>query len=312
MNLNYSYRESLGRALVKLGEKKKEIVVVDSDVSKSTYTKYFAEKFPDRFVSVGISEQDLIGFSAGLSLGGKIPIAVAFSMFLMRAWEQIRNTIARDALNVKIIGTHSGLSDYLDGSSHQAIEDISLMRILPNFTVVVPSDFIATEKLVYRIVENKGPVYMRIGRDNSPKIYDENEDFEIGKEKVLEEGNDILLISYGPMVEISREVSSSLRKKGLSSTLIDFYSIKPFDENMILKYSAKTNMIAIIEEHNVNGGVGEMISSFLSTKNPKKVIRIGIEDSFGTSGRSYSELIEFFKLTPRFIEDKLRVMYNEL
>ncbi len=312
MNLVYSYRESLGKALVNIGEKKKEVIVVDSDVSKSTYTKYFAEKFPNRFVSVGISEQDLIGFSAGLALGGKIPIAVAFSMFLMRAWEQIRNTIARDKLNVKIIGTHSGLSDFLDGSSHQALEDISLIRVLPNFTVIAPSDIVSTEKLVYEMVDHKGPVYMRIGRDNSPKIYDNNEEFKIGKSKTLIEGNDILIISYGPMVEISKEVVNLLKKKGLSASLIDLYSIKPFDEENLLKMAYKSNLVVTIEEHNVNGGVGDMISSFLSFKLPRRVIKIGIEDSFGTSARNYLELIEFFRLTPKFIEDKLKVIYDEL
>jgi len=312
LNLNFSYRDSFGKALVKIGEKKKEIIVVDSDVSKSTYTKYFAEKFPDRFVSVGISEQDLIGFSSGLALGGKIPIAVAFSMFLMRAWEQIRNTIARDNLNVKIVGTHSGLSDFLDGSSHQAIEDISLIRILPNFIVLSPSDIVATEKLVYEMVNHYGPVYMRIGRDNSPKIYDENEEFKIGKSKILMEGEDILIISYGPMVAISQEVANSLKKKGFSISLMDLYSIKPFDEQAVTKYAKNVNHVVTIEEHNVDGGVGDMISSFLSSRIPKKVTKIGIKDSFGTSGRSYLELIEFFKLTPKFIEDKLRVISDEL
>ncbi|MDP8003437.1 MAG: transketolase family protein [Caldisphaera sp.] len=313
MILDSSYRESLGKSLVEIGESNNDVVVVDSDVSKSTYTKYFAERFPDRFISVGISEQDLVGFASGLALGNKIPIAVTFSMFLMRAWEQIRNTIARDKLNVKLVGTHSGLSDFLDGSSHQSLEDIALMRILPNFIVLAPSDSISTKKLLYESILNHiGPVYIRLGRDNSPRIYDDNEEFKIGRSKVICEGKDIAFFSYGPMVEIAKILSSNLKNKGISSTVIDFYSIKPFDEDTVLKFSKRSNYIVTLEEHNVIGGIGDLISSFLSFKNPKKVIKFGIEDKFGTSARSYFELLEFFKLLPHNIEKKLEVIINEL
>lgn len=302
-----SFRKAFGEALVNAGEIIKNLVVIDADVSNSTKTIYFSNKFPDRFIQVGISEQDATGTAAGLALMDKIPILATFSMFILRSWEQIRNTIARDNLNVKIVGTHAGLSDYLDGASHQCFEDIALMRVLPNMNVIAPADEVATRSLFYQILEFKGPTYFRLGRDNAYKIYKYEDEVRIFKANVLMDGDDLTLISYGALTWIASKVAYILKNKGFKARVIDLHSIKPLDKDVILKAAIETGLIFVIEDHNIYGGLGSAITEFLSEKRPTIVHRIGMLDIFGTNARTYDELLNYFNLTPEKIVRRIMV-----
>ncbi len=301
-----SYRKAFAKALVELGVRNKDLVVLDADTTRSTGTLLFAKKYPERFLNIGISEQDLISTAAGLAIAGKIPVATAFAMFLLRGWEQIRNTIARDQLNVKIVGTHAGLSAYIDGSSHQCLEDIAVMRVIPNMSVIVPADAVATYNLTFKAIEeHRGPLYMRLGRDNSPRIYGNNDELLIGKAKILEEGEDITLLACGSAVGLALEVSKCMKKMGISAEVIDVYTIKPLDSSTILRSIRKTGRAATIEEHSIIGGLGSAVSEVLSETYPVRITRIGIKDTFGTSARNYSDLLSFFELTVQHIIKKI-------
>lgn len=288
-----SFREAFGRALVEIGKENENVVVLDADVKSSTKTIYFEKTFPDRFFQLGISEQDLVSTAAGFAIAGRVPVVSAFAAFMMRAWEQIRNTIARDNLNVKIVTTHSGFSDFMDGSSHQCLEDIALMRTLPNMGVIVPADAYATRTLLRQIIENEGPFYMRLGRDHAVGVYDD-EELEIGKAEILREGEDIFLIACGPTVPIALEAAERLRD--LSVGVADFHTIKPMDEGTLLKIAKKANLIVTLEEHSIFGGLGGAVAEVLGEKMPKRVIRIGTRD-FGRSSRSYLTLLDFYGLS---------------
>ncbi len=296
-----SFREAFGRALVEIGEKNEDVVVLDADVKDSTKTIYFEKAFPDRFFQMGISEQDLISTAAGFAIAGKIPVASAFAAFIMRAWEQIRNTVARDNLNVKIVATHSGFSDFMDGSSHQSLEDIALMRVLPNMHVIVPADAHATGTLLSQMIEREGPFYMRLGRDYAVKVYDE-EELKIGNAEILKEGEDVFLLACGPMVSVALEVAEKL--KDLSIGVADFHTIKPFDEETLLKIARKANLIITLEEHSIFGGFGGAVAEILSENMPRRVIRIGTRD-FGKSSRDYLTLLDFYGLSSDKIARKI-------
>lgn len=311
MVIKGSFREAFGEALVEAGEIIKNLVVIDTDVANSTKTIYFAKRFPDRFIQVGISEQDAVGIAIGLALAGKIPVLTAFSMFIMRGWEQIRNTIARDNINVKIVGTHSGLSDYLDGGSHQCLEDVALMRVLPNMTVIAPSDEISTKSLFYQILEFKGPAYFRLGRDNVYNIYEREDDVTIFKANVLRDGEDITIISYGSFVSLSLRTADILSRQDIDVRVIDSHTIKPLDITTILKAAKETNTIFVLEEHNIHGGLGSAIAEMLAEKYPTKLYILGIPDVFGTGGRSYEEVLEYFNFTPEKIAYKISGVLDE-
>ena len=305
--MNASYRKAFAKALVDLGKRDDRLVVIDADTPRSTGTIEFAERFPERFINIGISEQDLVSTAAGLAIAGLTPVASAFAIFLMRAWEQIRNTVARDRLNVKLVGTHAGLSAYYDGSSHQSLEDISLMRAIPGMTVIVPADDTATYKLTIKAVEeHKGPLYMRLGRENAPKVYSEEDTLELGKTNTLVEGFDLTVIACGPSVAIALEISKLAKQHGLSVEVLDVHTIKPLDESSILKSVRRTGRVVTIEEHNVIGGLGSAVAELLAEKYPVPLLRVGVRDSFGTSARSYEELLEFFKLTPKHVWSSIR------
>jgi transketolase len=289
-----SFRNAFGEKLQELGEKNEQLIVLDSDVADSTKTRWFRQKFPNRFINVGISEQDMIGIAAGLSLEGMIPVATAFSMFILRAWEQIRNTIARDGLNVKIVATHGGLSDFSDGSSHQCIEDIALMRTIPGMKVVVPSDAVSTQYLLEQAVINHGPIYMRIGRDFCPRVYSKNDELVLGEAKVLEEGSDLTIVACGVMVSFALQVRKKLMKKGLNPSIVDLHTIKPMDKRLI-QICRNSGKVVTIEEHNIMGGLGSAVCEALSEYGIK-VKRIGIADEFGESSRDYQELFKKFEL----------------
>ena len=305
-----SFRDELGRALVDAGNMFNDLVVLDVDVCSSTRTDKFAMKFPNRFIQLGISEQDAASTAAGLAISGKISVLVGFSIFLLRAWEQIRNTISRDCLNVKIIGTHSGLSDHWDGSSHQCLEDIALTRVLPNFTVICPADSVSMRKLLFQMIESNGPAYMRVGRDNSPEIYSDEDELKLGKAEVLVDGADVTLVSCGPTVELCLRASEELRKNGIRARVMDLHTINPLDEVSVLRAARETNGFVVVEEHRRKGGLAGEISEFLSEKMPSKLIRIGV-DGFGRTAPSYEILLEFFGLTVKsIVEAAKEVMKN--
>ncbi|MCK4261929.1 transketolase family protein [bacterium] len=291
-------RDAYGKTLVRLGEIDKDVVVLDADLSKSTKTHDFAKKFPERFFQMGISEQDMMGTAAGLATCGKIPFASTFAIFASgRAWEQIRNTICYSNLNVKIVATHAGISVGADGSSHQCIEDISLMRTIANMTVIVPCDAVETGKAVMTAAAMKGPVYIRLGRAKVPIILNEDEDFEIGKGKVLIDGSDATIIACGIMVEKALEAAQKLRVRGgTNCRVINISTIKPIDEQLIIKAARETRAIVTAEEHMSKGGLGSAVAEVIVENEPVPMRMIAIKDRFGESGDP-GELFREFGLT---------------
>ncbi|MEB3780920.1 MAG: transketolase family protein [Desulfurococcales archaeon] len=306
MVLVESYRRAFSEALLDVGSRNRDLVVLDADTARSTGTLAFAKKYPERFINIGISEQDLVDTAAGLAIAGKTPVAAAFSMFMLRAFEQIRNTVARDSLNVKLVGTHSGLSAVIDGASHQSLEDLAVYRAIPNMTVVSPADAIATRILVSRAIEeHRGPLYMRLGRDNAFRVYDDSEDFRIGGFRVIRDGSDVMILSIGPMVWVSLQASEILMAKGIDAGVVDVYTLKPLDRRGIVKVVSRTGLVVTVEEHNIIGGLGSAIAEVLAEEKPSKMLRIGVNDSFGSSARSYDELLEFFGLTPKAVAKRI-------
>ena len=305
-----SYRRMLSQALVRLGERDPSIVVVDADTSGSTGAAAFAERFPERFFSVGISEQDLLGTASGLAIAGLKPLAIGFAMFLMRGWEVIRNTIARDHLNVKIIGTHSGLSDHMDGSSHQCLEDIALTRVLPGFTVVSPGDPLTIEPLLEQALELEGPVYMRLGRDNAiARVHGDPHGVRLGRIEVVEPPRgEVLIASHGSMLPIAALTREALEERGISAGLVDVHTIKPLDREGLEKLASNTRLIVSIEDHNVIGGLGGALAEWLSSPGSPghvRLLRLGVEDRFGSSSRSYTRLLEHLGLTPEQLATRI-------
>lgn len=294
-------RESYGMALVELGNDNKDIVVLDADLSKSTKTNDFKSKFSDRFFNVGIAEQNLMGVAAGLANVGKIPFASTFAVFATgRAFEIIRNSICYPKMNVKIAATHAGITVGEDGGSHQSIEDIALMSALPNMTVIVPADHREAMAAVHAAAELKGPVYLRFGRCNTEDIFDENYKFEIGKGVEIKSGNDVAIIATGMMVQKALKAAEELKKENISARVINISTIKPIDEEIILKAARETKAIITAEEHSIIGGLGAMVSNVVSEKNPTIVRKIGIKDTFGESGTP-DELMEKYGLTDKEI-----------
>lgn len=292
-----STRQAYGEALVELGEKNKDIVVLDADLTKSTKTNLFKEKFPERHINVGIAEADLIGTAAGFATCGKIPFASTFAMFAAgRAFEQIRNTVAYPKLNVKIAPTHAGISVGEDGGSHQSIEDIALMRSIPGMVVLSPADAVETKKMVFAAAEYEGPVYIRMGRLDVPEIFDENYDFKIGVANTLKDGKDATIIATGLMTAKALEAAELLEKDGISVRVLNMGTIKPLDGESVLKAAKETKFIVTAEEHSVIGGLGSAVAEFLTETHPTLVKKVGIYDKFGQSGKA-EELLEKYELT---------------
>lgn len=290
-------RQSYGEALAELGEKNKEIVVLDADLSGATKTSIFAKKNPERFFDIGIAEQDMIGTAAGMATFGKIPCASTFAMFAAgRAYDQIRNSICYPKLNVKICATHCGITVGEDGATHQMLEDIGLMRGLPNMTVISTSDDVQTRWAVKEISKLKGPVYMRLCRLETPVIYDENQKFEIGKAIQIGEGNDGTVFATGVVVNEAIKAKEELEKQGINIRVVDIHTIKPIDEETIIKCAKETKKLVSIEDHSVINGLGTAISDVLTEKYPTKLIKMGIQDEFGRSGKA-TELLEYYGLT---------------
>ena len=290
-------RQSYGEALAELGEKNKEIVVLDADLSGATKTSIFAKKNPERFFDIGIAEQDMIGTAAGMATFGKIPYASTFAMFAAgRAYDQIRNSICYPKLNVKICATHCGITVGEDGATHQMLEDIGLMRGLPNMIVISTSDDVQTRWAVKEISKLKGPVYMRLCRLETPVIYDENQKFEIGKAIQIGEGNDGTVFATGVVVNEAIKAKEELEKQGINIRVVDIHTIKPIDEETIIKCAKETKKLVSIEDHSVINGLGTAISDVLTEKYPTKLIKMGIQDEFGRSGKA-TELLEYYGLT---------------
>lgn len=299
-------RIAYGKALAELGKVNDKVVVLDADLGKATNTIKFKEVAPDRFLDCGIAEQNMMGIAAGLATTGKTVFASTFAVFAaMRALEQVRNSICYPNLNVKVVATHAGIEIGSDGASHQAIEDISTMRTLPNMKVLVPADHVATASLVKVMSEEYGPMYMRVGRDANEALYSTTEKFVIGGSKELLAGTDATVIACGTMVYKALDAAKKLAAEGISLRVIDMYSIKPLDEAAIIRAAKQTKGIVTIEDHNVIGGLGSAVCEVVTTHAPTKVIRLGVQDKFGRSGSS-SELFELYGLTAQAIVDAVK------
>ncbi len=278
-------REAYGKALAELGDKYKNLIVLDADLSKSTKTDLFKAKFPERFINCGIAESNMMSVAAGIASCGNIVFASSFAMFAAgRAFEQVRNSIGYPHLNVKIGASHAGITVGEDGASHQCIEDIALMRSIPGMVVINPCDATSTKALVEEAIKYDGPVYLRLGRLAVDVIYEEGRDFKIGKSITLKEGRDVTIIATGLMVQEALKAFTVLEEKGISARIIDMHTIKPIDEEAIIKAAKETKAIITCEEHNIYGGLGSAVAEVLGENYPIKMRRIGIKDEFGRSG----------------------------
>ena len=289
-------RDAYGAALLELGKSNKNIVVLDADLSGSTKTKGFSKAFPERFFNMGISEQDMIGTAGGLSLTGKVPFASTFAVFETgRAWEQIRQTLCYSHLNVKLAATHSGITVGEDGASHQSLEDIALMRVLPGMTVIVPADGFETKQAIDAAAEFEGPVYIRLGRSKVPAVMPKDYKFQIGKAYTYSLGKDATIVAAGIMVSAALEAKEILSKEGIDAGVI-MSTIKPLDGGALLAAADKSKLILTAEEHSIIGGLGSAVAEFLSENHPVKVVKIGMRDTFGCSGPP-KELLQLYGLT---------------
>ncbi|CDE90751.1 MAG: transketolase family protein [Clostridia bacterium] len=296
-NIKKATRQSYGEALLELGKENEQIVVFDADLASATKTNLFAKEFPNRFFDMGIAEQNMISTVAGMATCGKIPYASTFAVFAAgRAYDQIRNSVCYPKLNVKICATHAGITVGEDGATHQMIEDISLMRTLPNMTVISTSDDIQTKWAVKEISKLNGPVYLRLSRLATPVIYDENQKFEIGKAVQIGEGTDATIFATGVTVSEALKAQEELKIKGIDVRVVDIHTIKPIDRDIIVKCAKETKRLISIEDHNIIGGLGSAISEVLADEYPVKLTRLGINDTFGKSGKA-TELMEYFGIT---------------
>ncbi|NBJ16687.1 MAG: transketolase family protein [Dehalobacter sp. 4CP] len=300
-------RDAYGKTLVQLGGENKDIVVLDADLSKSTKTADFAKVFPKRFINIGIAEQNLMGVSAGLAAAGKIPFASTFAIFATgRAFEQIRNSIAYPKLNVKIAATHAGISVGEDGASHQAVEDVALMRSVPNMTVLVPADAEETSQVIKAAAAYQGPVYIRLGRLALPVLFDSSSyQFEIGKANVLKDGKDAVIIANGLMVAEALKAVSELSGQGYDVAVVNCASVKPLDKQTIIQIAQQTGAVVTAEEHSIIGGLGSAVAEVLSENCPVPLCRVGVNDVFGESGRP-DELLVKYHLTAKDIVEAVR------
>lgn len=299
-------REAYGKAIVALGAENQNVVVLDADLSKSTKTADFAKHYPERFFNMGIAEANMMGTAAGLAAAGKIPFASTFAIFATgRAFEQIRNSIAYPKLNVKIAATHAGVTVGEDGGSHQAIEDVAIMRALPNMTVLVPADGEETRQAIDAAAQYDGPVYIRMGRLDVPLLFDADYHFEIGKANLIQEGTDAVIFANGVMVSAALEAAQELDGEGIQAAVVNVASVKPLDLDRITEWAKKTGAVVTAEEHTIMGGLGSAVAEVLGEHAPVPMFRVGIEDSFGESGRPY-ELLKKFGLTKEKIMEAVR------
>lgn len=290
-------REAYGEALRELGGQNENIVVLDADLSGSTKTAMFKKEYPTRFFNAGIAEQSMIGTAAGLAAAGKIPFASTFAVFATgRAFEQIRNSVCYPKLNVKIAATHSGLMVGEDGATHQAIEDVAIMRALPNMSVIVPADAAEAKAAIRFAAEYNGPMYIRLGRSGVPDVFDETYEFKFGKASVLKEGTNVTLIGMGIMTAAALEAAEMLAAEGISAAVLNMATVKPIDEEAIVAAAKATGAIVTCEEHNIIGGLGSAVAEVLAEKASARLVRVGVKDTFGESGKP-ADLLKKYGLT---------------
>ena len=299
-------RDSYGNALVELGQEHDNLIVLDADLAAATKTSIFKKAFPDRHIDCGIAESNMVSIAAGLALTGKVPFCSSFAMFAAgRAFEQVRNSVGYPHLNVKIGATHAGISVGEDGASHQCNEDIALMRSIPGMTIINPSDDVEARAAVKAAYEMEGPVYLRFGRLAIP-VFNDNPDykFEIGKGVVLKEGTDVTIFATGLEVNESLEAAKLLEEQGISAQIVNIHTIKPIDAELIVKCAAKTGKVVTVEEHSIIGGLGGAVAEVLSEQCPTKMLRIGMNDTFGESGPAV-KLLEKYELDAKGIAKKV-------
>lgn len=290
-------RDAYGQTLIELGKENPNVVVLDADLSKSTKTAGFGEKYPERFFNMGIQEADMVGVAAGLAAAGKIPFVSSFACFLVcKSYDQLRMAVAFPELNVKIVTSHGGISVGEDGASQQSIEDIALMVTLPGFAVMVPSDGPQTKALVREAANHQGPVYIRTGRPKAPLIYPDNSKFEIGKGVRLREGKDVTLVANGLLVFEALQAAEKLKSEGIEAGVLDFHTVKPLDEKLLLEEVSRTNAVVVCEEHQIWGGLGSAVARFLAGEHPAVMEFVAIQDTYAESGTP-DELLEKYGLT---------------
>lgn len=301
-------RDGYGKALLELCEKGENIMVLDADVAKSTRTVWIRDKYPEKFMDMGISEQDMVGTAAGLALSGVTPFASTYCVFLAgRAWDQIRTTVCYNNLNVKFGGAHAGISVGPDGATHQALEDVALMRVLPNMTVIVPCDAEETRKATLSMAKINGPCFIRFGREAVPVVTDENTPFELGKARICHEGKDVTVIANGAMVYEAMNAAAELAKEGISVRVLNMHTVKPLDEAAIITAAKETGCIVTAEEHQINCGLGSAIAECLAKNYPVPVEMVAVNDSFGESGQP-QELMDKYGLNQESIAKKVRTV----
>jgi transketolase len=289
-------RDAYGETLAELGGENPDIVALDADLSGSTKTSLFAKKFPERFFNMGIAEANMMGTAAGLAAVGKIPFVSTFAIFAVgRAWEQMRQSVAYPKANVKIVATHGGVTVGEDGGSHQSVEDIAIVRAVPNMTVIVPADGVETKAAIRVAAAHKGPFYIRLGRNKVPTIFGDDYRFEIGKGCLMVPGSDLTIVSTGLMTAQAISAAKLLEKEGVSARVVHIATIKPLDQDIILDAAMETGAIVTAEEHSVVGGLGGAVAEFLGERHPVPVKRVGVKDRFGTSGKA-EELLKYFGL----------------
>ena len=299
-------RDAYGETLAELGGKNPAIVALDADLSGSTKTGVFAKKYPERFFNMGIAEANMVGTAAGLAAVGKVPFVSTFAIFAAgRAWEQIRQSVAYPKANVKIVATHGGVTVGEDGGSHQSVEDIAIMRAIPNMTVIVPADGVETKGAIRAAALYRGPVYVRLGRNKVPTIFPENHSFEIGKGCEIHPGTDLTFIATGLMTAQALAAAKLLEKDGISARVVHLGTIKPLDKEIVLQAARETGAIVTAEEHSIIGGLGGAVAELLAEECPTLMKRVGINDRFGTSGKS-EELLKYFNLAPDDLAETAR------
>ncbi len=306
MSQKVATRDAYGDALVSLGKKRSDVVVLDADLSGSTKTSKFAKAFPERFFNIGIAEQDMMGTAAGFAVGGKLPFVSTFAVFATgRAWEQVRQSICYPNLSVKIVASHAGITVGEDGGSHQSIEDIAVMRVIPNMTVIVPADGPETMQAIEAAAEFKGPCYVRVGRNKVPTLFGEDYKFKIGKAHVFNDGKDVVIIAVGIMVAEALKARDLLKTEGIDAGVINMSTIKPIDADAVITAAKRCGAVVTAEEHSIIGGLGGAVAEVLSEYAPVPLVRVGVKDAFGTSG-DQEGLLKHYGISAENIADSVK------
>lgn len=301
-------RDGYGKALLELCEKNANVMVLDADVAKSTRTVWIRDKYPEHFMDMGIAEQDMVGTAAGLALGGMIPFCSTYGVFLAgRAWDQIRTTVCYNKLNVKLGGAHAGISVGPDGATHQALEDVAIMRVLPNMTVIVPCDAEETRKATLAMAAMDGPCYVRFGREAVPVVTDENSPFVLGKANLMKDGTDVAIIANGAMVYEALNAAKALEAEGINAMVINMHTVKPLDSEAVIAAAKKTGCIVTAEEHQINGGMGGAVAECLAKNCPVPMEMVGAQDTFGESGQP-QELLDKYGMNALTIAEKAKTV----